>query len=642
MPAAVVTAIGLQTLGDDTVANLEAHVAPRRILLVLDNCEHVIDAAADLANTFHHAGPAVHVLATSRERLDIEGEHVFAMRALPTGPGSPAERLFLDRASHLIADFAPTDDDLAAINELVGHLDGLPLAIELAAGRVTVLSPPELLANIEDRFRLLGGGRRRRASKERTLKAMLDWSFELLEPDEQDLLPRLAVFPATFDAAAVAAVAEVDDLTAIDLLDALTAKSLVAPAPDHTVDSRRFRLLEKVRAYADDLLAQDPALMERVRSLHSQHFLVRGEGTHARTARHLSRLAPEVANLLAAVDFLDDSSDLHPAARLLVPAAGICFLLAMFEEALPRLDRLIAKRDELDRDVAAELLTIRGATHLGRMNTMAAAVDLHDASSLAVSPHASSDALHWLSLLNVGAPDAIVDRPSVHSILDERQSMLESIPADDELRDHHAMGVAAIRCLDHLRWSEFDEVFEVSASALHAHPGEASGWGFMVSGASAYALCALDRADEAIAVLDEYPSWVAGYALNDVVRAIATATRGDVDDAYVQLRTAAEAALRSNNPMRANDVLIGLAATLMTHDEPEEARRLVRAVRGLGSNNLPILIASRIAEALGIDDEVAHGAALLASPDAQLPLRVLARDDLLRTELEAGLLSKPA
>lgn len=230
----------------------------QRALLVVDNCEHVIDAAAPAVDEILAACPTVRILATSREALGIDGERVYGVRPLSTeatdGRVSPAVRLFLERAT---AADAPAFGaaDIAAAREICVRLDGLPLAIELAAGRLGLLSPAEILARLEDRFRLLTGGRRGKRSRYRTLEETIAWSYDLLDDGEQSLLRQLSVFPAAFGLSRASAVAARDERETLDLLDGLVARSLVqTERPDD--GGTRYRLLESIREYAQARLVE--------------------------------------------------------------------------------------------------------------------------------------------------------------------------------------------------------------------------------------------------------------------------------------------------------------------------------------------------------------------------------------------------
>ncbi|MGR7025594.1 BTAD domain-containing putative transcriptional regulator [Geodermatophilus sp. URMC 62] len=275
VPQAVLDALGVREVAlpdqhtdrhrGDARARLVAHLRDARCLLVVDNCEHVVDAAADLVADLLGRCPGVRVLATSREPLGVDGEtlHPLGPLAVPAegasaaeAAASPAVRLLLDRARAVSADV--TVDD--AVVEVVRRLDGLPLAVELAAARLRVLTPAELADRLADRFRLLTGGRRTATPRHRTLRAVVEWSWELLGAREREVAEHFSVFASGATEDAVAAVcpswragAGRDELA--DVLAALVDKSLLTTL--HTSGGTRFRMLETLREYGAERLAED-------------------------------------------------------------------------------------------------------------------------------------------------------------------------------------------------------------------------------------------------------------------------------------------------------------------------------------------------------------------------------------------------
>nr|WP_206324639.1 MULTISPECIES: BTAD domain-containing putative transcriptional regulator [unclassified Streptomyces] len=246
--------------GGDPLHRLVEHCAGRRMLLLLDNCEHLVDAAARLAETVLAGCPGVRVLATSREPLGVPGER---LRPLGPLPEETALRLLAERGAAARPGFDVAGDPEAAA-EIVRRLDGLPLAIELAAARLRLLSPRQIADRLDDRFRLLTSGARTVLPRQQTLRAVVDWSWELLEGPERAVLRRLAVFTGGCDleaAEAVCAGAERTDV--LDVLGALVDKSLVVSAPEES--GMRFRLLETVAEYAGERLdeAGERAAVER-------------------------------------------------------------------------------------------------------------------------------------------------------------------------------------------------------------------------------------------------------------------------------------------------------------------------------------------------------------------------------------------
>jgi predicted ATPase/class 3 adenylate cyclase/tetratricopeptide (TPR) repeat protein len=252
-------------------------LSTRRLLLIVDNCEHLVDSVAGLLDRLLKAAPDVRLLATSRESLGVPGESVYRVPPLPLpedrehAADSDSVRLFVDRARSIRHDFSPSPDELDAVVRVCRRLDGMPLGLELAASRLRTLSPGELADRLEDSFRILTGGARTTLPRQRTLQATIDWSHELLSDAERALFRRLAVFAGGFDLAAAEAVCTGDpvaEVDVLDLLDSLVDKSLVLAA--HGASSR-FRLLEPIRQYGEERLA-GAGESDAVRQAHARHY----------------------------------------------------------------------------------------------------------------------------------------------------------------------------------------------------------------------------------------------------------------------------------------------------------------------------------------------------------------------------------
>ena len=297
---AVARSIGLNNRGSDIAGQIAAVVASQSMLIVLDNCEHLIDACAELVDTVMAAGGSSKVLATSREWLDIDAEQVVQLRSLDTSDAnSSAVQLFVQRARATDPDFAADTDGVVA--EVCRRLDGMPLAIELAAARAAVLTPAALLEGLDDRFRLLSGGRRRQRG--RTLEATIDWSYDLLADDEQQFFRRLGVFLGSFTINAAATVADLSVPDAIDLIEALFARSLVAGSTEWP---GRFQLLETLKAYAEDRLVDGGEADDTRERLH-HHFAPRSTPTLVVPTQSLSdtvAMEPDHGNITQITDWL--------------------------------------------------------------------------------------------------------------------------------------------------------------------------------------------------------------------------------------------------------------------------------------------------------------------------------------------------
>jgi len=251
--------------GTETRTRLVEYVSSREMLVLLDNCEHLLDICADLAETILAKGGGARLLATSREPLGVMGEQVFVLRSLDVE--TEASTLFADRAKAARADFALDAVSRPTVEQICRRLDGIPLAIELAAARVPHLSPTQILERLDDRFRLLTGGQRR-IQRQHTLAATLDWSYGLLDSSEQATLRQLAVFPAAFTLEAAESLVEGTDV--LDVLASLVSKSLAQVVDDS--ETVRYRLLESVRLYAETKLLEAEEA-ERARSRHRDWVL---------------------------------------------------------------------------------------------------------------------------------------------------------------------------------------------------------------------------------------------------------------------------------------------------------------------------------------------------------------------------------
>jgi predicted ATPase/class 3 adenylate cyclase len=280
-PQAVAVALDVREQpGQPMLATLATALRPKRLLLVLDNCEHLLEACAHLVEPLLRGCPGVRVLATSRELLGVAGEVAWRVPSLAAPPLQPppsaeeiarseAAQLFIDRARLVQPAFALTGQNAAAVAQVCRRLDGIPLALELAAARATALSVEQIAARLDDRFRLLTGGRRTALRRQQTLAATIDWSHDLLSKPERALLRRLAAFAGgwTLEAAeAVGAGDGIEGWAVLDLLARLVEKSLVMA--EEGEGAARYRLLETVRQYAEEkLLASGEAAAVRDRHL---------------------------------------------------------------------------------------------------------------------------------------------------------------------------------------------------------------------------------------------------------------------------------------------------------------------------------------------------------------------------------------
>ncbi|MEX1008931.1 MAG: adenylate/guanylate cyclase domain-containing protein [Acidimicrobiia bacterium] len=352
---AVAAALGAPTRpGIPVLDTLIEFVRPKQLLVVLDNCEHLLAPAAELVRTLEHACLQLVVLATSREGLGISGERLVAVRSLAE---SESEQLFVERAVAVKADFEVTDANAPAIAEVCRRLDGIPLAIELAAARVAALSPAQLAQRLDQRFRILAGGERGAIERHATLRAAIDWSYDLLASEEQLMLARLSVFAGgcTLEAAEATCAGEAigpDDV--LDLVSGLVMRSLVVADTDSAGDTY-YRLLETIRQYAEECL--EPQDRDATRDRHSRHFaewlsvaLAGSQGPEQ--AEWFARVDRDAENLRTAVSWAIAREDTPTAVELL--ATGTRSPLGTFTVGRAMLDSAdavleLVRATDLDR-----------------------------------------------------------------------------------------------------------------------------------------------------------------------------------------------------------------------------------------------------------------------------------------------------
>lgn len=321
VPRSVAQALGLrEESGRPVLDTIAEHLAPRTALLVLDNCEHVTPTCAALAHALLRASSGLRVLATSRQALGVAGETLWRIPSLrvpdPASTPQPrqavaryeAVRLFVERAGTVQPTFTLTDQNAWTVAQICGRLDGIPLAIELAAARVKVLPVAQILGRLEDRFRLLTSGGSGALQRQQTLRAAVDWSYELLEPKEQQLFQRISVFAGGLFLEAAEAVCSGDGIEEdgiLDLLEHLVDKSLLIPE-EGSEGTARYRLLETLRAYGRERL-QHAGRWQAFEARHETFYRALAEQaapelTGAMQASWLNRLQEEHDNLRQAIE----------------------------------------------------------------------------------------------------------------------------------------------------------------------------------------------------------------------------------------------------------------------------------------------------------------------------------------------------
>ena len=417
VPDAVAAVLGItqqpgKTVSESVAAALEGRVR----LLVFDNCEHVVDSAADLIEAIMAASATVTMLATSREGLGVSDEQLWRVPSLDVEAGteSAAANLFLDRAHSVVSDFSlaqPGEAD--AVVEICRRLDGIPLAIELAASRMASMTASEVRDRLDQRLRLLVGSRRG-LSRHQTLRHAVAWSYDLLDDAEKPLLERCSVFAGGFDLQSACAVTgSDDDLAALDLLDALVRKSLLVA--DRSSGRTRFAMLETIRQFAEDQLVARGEASE-IRAAHSRYFAGREADIMAlwdspRQREAYDWFAIELANLRTAFRWAADQGDLDVAAAL-ATCAGLLGACVQTFEPIAWVEELIEPARTVDHPRLAFLYVIASLCYLtGRIE---AAVGYSEAGQVVVgrsreAPPYGIEAALGAVYLAIGQPERWVE-----------------------------------------------------------------------------------------------------------------------------------------------------------------------------------------------------------------------------------------
>jgi predicted ATPase/DNA-binding CsgD family transcriptional regulator len=415
VPQSVATALGIEGVGESRPQeSLVSYLEERQLLLVLDNCEHVVDACTILADSLLRSCPELRILATSRQPLRVDGEHTLPVPPLPVPDSSgsaeslgkyPAVQLFVERAAAVQPGFAVDERNQRAVAEVCRRLDGIPLAIELAAGRLRGLTVDQLHARLDDRYGLLTGGRPAALPRQQTLRALIDWSFELCSPSEQRLWSRLSVFGDGFELDAAEQVCWDDEVPAAEVFPALAGlieKSIVTAVQ---VDERmRYHLSETLREYGRGRLTEGDE--HALRRRHRDWCAGLVSEASARwfsddQVKLFARLRRELANIRAALGFsLEEDAPVG-----LLMASSLRFywvMIGSMAEGRHWLDRLLAHHPTQD---AARLMALRVDGHLATLlnDYDAAEVLLAEARTLAAELEDSSAAANVTQVCGLSA-----------------------------------------------------------------------------------------------------------------------------------------------------------------------------------------------------------------------------------------------
>jgi predicted ATPase/DNA-binding NarL/FixJ family response regulator len=456
----VAAALGTREVpGRSAMESLVDSLQGRSLLIVLDNCEHLVEPVARVVEALLRSCPDLRVLATSREALGCAGERTWRVPSLAVPPESGSDdrsaerlgryeavRLFAERARSVQPGFMVTDENVRVVAEICRRLDGIPLAIELAAARVRVFSVQQIAERLDDRFRLLSGGQRTALPRHRTLRALVDWSHDLLSEPERVVLRRLSVFAGgwRFEAAeAVAAGDGIRSYAVLDLLAQLVDKSLVNAEEER--GAARYRMLETIRQYAEERL-REAGETERVRHRHLAHFLALAEEAESGLRRPeapavLGALEAEHDNLRAALEWgLACGGD--AALRLSGALARFWWLHSYHDEGLRWLGRALAGRSER---TAARMKALHGAAYLVHHRRDAATARAMLGESLAIARDLGDRWTEAWVLYVLGRVAYYDNEPATAAALGRESLALAERVGDDWLISWplHLLGLAA-------------------------------------------------------------------------------------------------------------------------------------------------------------------------------------------------------
>jgi predicted ATPase/DNA-binding winged helix-turn-helix (wHTH) protein len=386
VPSLLASVLGLSVRTENPVGAIISFLRDTQTLIVFDCCEHLIEATAVLAEQIFAGAPQAYILATSRESLRVEGEHVyrlFPFDSVPDGTSItaaeamkyPAVQLFVERAAARLFQFQLLDDDAAAVVEICRRLDGIPLAIELAAGRVDAFGINGIAGMLDDRFALLDRGRRTALPRHQTLRAVLDWSYGLLGNPERLVLHRLSVFVGTFTleaARAVTAAHDIDPDLAVDVVVNLVSKSLVAADVKGPVP--RYRLLDTTRAYALDRLtiSGEASACARRHALYYRDFLqlAENQATASLTTLDIAARAEKIGNIRAALQWaFSPDGDAAIGYDLAAVVAPVFLEMSLLNECCAWAGKALGLPATIDRSPRQEML-LKMSFGISTLNTI--------------------------------------------------------------------------------------------------------------------------------------------------------------------------------------------------------------------------------------------------------------------------------
>ncbi|MEY9861690.1 putative ATPase/DNA-binding SARP family transcriptional activator [Catenulispora sp. GAS73] len=629
LPQAILTALGQREWrllrpeaqtgpARDALTRVTEGLAEQHLVIVLDNCEHLVDAAARAAEHLLEHVPGLRIVATSREPLGIGGENLFPVLSLPqptehaelTTPAEalafPAVRLFADRAAAVQPDFAVADDNVADVVKICRRLDGLPLAIELAAARLRTLPLHAVASRLDDRFRLLTGGSRTAMPRHQTLRAVVAWSWELLSQAERDLAERLSVFPGGVTAESAAAVhpgagtgtgtgtanaanADAADIAADvdDLLFALVDKSLLQPVePDGTSPGPadpdappRYRMLETLREYGIEQLARAGTITE-VRRAHAHFFRDLAETAEPHLRRReqltwLARLDADSDNILAALRFAADIGDADTAVRLAASLAWYWSIVGQTTEGRAWLEVALSVPGDSPAEAHAVVKILHALTGLFSAQDWTNLTEITDALASVLD---DAEVAHDNPLLAIAAC-------TIPIVTDDLDAVYAAVALHENHPDpwvggmlHLMRGMAAENSGDLV--TQRRDLLE--ARRRFTLIGERWGLSATLSALSAMAMAdgetheALRMQDEALALLREIKA-TDDAAQVQMMRAFALARTGALQEAKALVTSILESGQRNHSYTSMLMAYVGLADIARREGELDAAREYLRA-----------------------------------------------------------------
>ncbi|MEZ0110792.1 putative ATPase/DNA-binding SARP family transcriptional activator [Catenulispora sp. EB89] len=638
LPQAILTALGQREWrllrpeaqagpARDALTRVTEGLAEQHLVLVLDNCEHLVDAAARAAEHLLEHVPGLRIVATSREPLGIGGENLFPVLSLPQPvdrpePATaaealtfPAVRLFADRAAAVQPDFVVSADNVADVVKICRRLDGLPLAIELAAARLRTLPLHAVASRLDDRFRLLTGGSRTAMPRHQTLRAVVAWSWELLSQAERDLAERLSVFPGGITAESAAAVhrgAEAGAGTAgiaadvDDLLFALVDKSLLQPVepdgdrpgPADLDAPPRYRMLETLREYGIEQLARAGTITE-VRRAHAHFFRDLAETAEPHLRRReqlkwLARLDADSDNVLAALRFAADIGDADTAVRLAASLAWYWSIVGQTTEGRAWLELALSVPGESPVEAHAVVKILHALTGLFSAQDWTNLTEITDALASVLD---EAEAAHDNPLLAIAAC-------TIPIITDDLDAVYTAVAIYENHPDpwvggmlHLMRGMAAENSGDLV--TQRQDLLE--ARRRFTLIGERWGLSATLSALSAMAMAdgqmhdAIRLQDEALDLLREINA-ADDAAQVQLMRAFALAGTGALQEAKTLVTSILESGQRNHSHASMLMAYIGLADIARREGDLDTAREYLRASHELTRDHWqgpPQLLAAR-------------------------------------------------